>query len=86
MTDKPLRLKHKPGDVFQINEKHGHEGWMGCFVMADEIKDFGIRAFVAWPLDHESKSHAYIRLRWDEIDFVGRAPLIPEDILDKLNT
>src|SRR3990167_9159784 len=30
--------EHKVGDVFQITEEHGRNGWIGAFVMATEIK------------------------------------------------
>lgn len=65
------------GDVFQINEKHGRTGWIGAFVMATEIKTFGIQGFVSHVETHDQQNRAYIRLRWDEIDFIGHAPLVP---------
>ena len=67
------------GDVFQINEKHGRNGWIGAFVMATEIKSWGIQGFVSHIETHEQQSRAYIRLKWDELDYIGRAPLIPGD-------
>jgi hypothetical protein len=44
---RPKAEIHKPGDVFQINEKHGRAGWIGAFVLAEDIKSFGIMGFVA---------------------------------------
>lgn len=70
------QIKFSVGDVFQINEAHGRNGWIGAFVMATEIKSFGIQGFVSHIDTHEEQSRAYIRLRWDEIDFVGHAPLV----------
>jgi hypothetical protein len=72
-------MNHVKGDVFQINEKHGRNGWMGAFVMATEIKPWGIQGFVHQLTDHEHYGRAYIRLIWDEVDFVGHANLIPQD-------
>jgi hypothetical protein len=69
-----------PGDVFQINEHHGRAGWIGAFVMVTEVKGFGIQGFVSHVKAHEEQERAYIRLKWEEIDYVGRAPLIPEDV------
>jgi len=71
---------HKPGDVFQINEKHGRAGWVGTFVMAEKIRPWGIQGFVAVLKTHEEQQRAYIRLEWEHIDYVGHAQLVPEDV------
>jgi hypothetical protein len=68
---------YKEGDVFQITEQHGRGGWIGAFVLATEIKSWGIQGFVACIKNHEEQTSAYIRLRWDEIAYVGHAPLVP---------
>jgi len=70
--------EYKVGDVFQINEKHGRNGWIGAFVLATEIKPWGIQGFVANIDSHDEQSRIYIRLRWDEIEYVGPAILVPE--------
>lgn len=67
------------GQVFQINEKHGREGWIGAFVLATEIKDWGIQGFVHLITTHDKSARAYIRLKWEEIDFIGNAKMIPAD-------
>ena len=67
------------GDVFQINEKHGRKGWIGAFVMATEIKSWGIQGFVSHVETHDQQNKAYIRLKWDELDYVGHAPLVLGD-------
>jgi hypothetical protein len=71
--------EHKAGDVFQINERHGRAGWIGALVVATEIKAFGIQGFVHSVDSHESYSRAYIRLPWDQLEFIGQAVLVPED-------
>jgi hypothetical protein len=72
---------HQPqvGDVFQINESHGRAGWIGAFVLATEIKSWGIQGFVHVVKEHEESARAYIRLNWEHIDYIGRAALIPSD-------
>lgn len=70
---------YRPGDVFQINEAHGRGGWVGAFVMVDTVKPWGLQAFMHLAEDHETASRAYIRLEWQEVDYIGRAVLIPED-------
>jgi hypothetical protein len=70
---------HKIGDVFQINEHHGCGGWMGAFVLATEIKSWGILGYVHTIQTHDEYGRAYIRLPWEQIDYVGKAKLIPAD-------
>jgi hypothetical protein len=67
------------GDVFQINEKHGRNGWVGAFVLATEIKSWGIHGFVSHVETHDQQNRAYIRLKWEEMDYIGHAPLVPGD-------
>ena len=71
--------KYQVGDVFQINERHGRQGWIGAFVMATEIRKWGIQGFVSHVETHDKQTRAYIRLEWYHVDYVGRAPLIPQD-------
>lgn len=71
--------KAQIGDVFQITEKHGRAGWIGAFVMATEIKHWGIQGFVSHVVEHEKQNRAYIRLKWEEIDYIGHAALVPGD-------
>jgi hypothetical protein len=73
-------MAYTNGDVFQIIEKHGRKGWIGAFVLATEIKSWGIQGYVAHIKTHDEQQQAYIRLKWDEIEFVGHAPLIPADV------
>lgn len=69
-------IQHREGDVFQINERHGRNGWIGAFVLATEIKSWGIQGFVSHIETHDKQGRAYIRLKWDEIDFIGHAALV----------
>ena len=71
--------EYQRGDVFQITEKHGRKGWIGAFVLATEIKSWGIQGFVAHLKTHDEQTSAYIRLKWEEIEYIGRAPLVPQD-------
>lgn len=70
---------YRPGDVFQINERHGRAGWIGALVMGTKIKAWGIQGFVSHVESHDKQARAYIRLKWEELDYIGRAPLIPQD-------
>lgn len=71
---------HVEGDVFQITERHGRKGWIGAFVLATEIKSWGIQGFVAHIETHDKQTQAYIRLKWEEIHFIGHAELIPQSL------
>lgn len=82
MSHKPstdgIEQGHVAGDVFQITEAHGRQGWIGAFVLATEIKTWGIQGFVVHVQTHDEQSKAYIRLKWEEIEYIGHAVLIPE--------
>jgi len=78
--DKPAEGTLKPGWVFQINETHGRLGWVGAFVLATEIRSWGIQGFVCHVDTHEEQSRAYIRLKWSEIEPVGVASLVPGEL------
>ena len=74
----------KPGAVVQIAPEHGRNGWIGAFVLVEEVKTWGIQGFVHVIETHDVNKSAYIRLKWDEIDLVCmRAPIVPMDINDK---
>ena|ERR1700760_2643000 len=66
------------GDVYQINEKHGRAGWVGAFVLAIDIRSWGVLGFVHLIKTHEQNESAFIRLEWNHIDYVGKAALVPE--------
>jgi hypothetical protein len=57
--------------VVQINE-NGQEGWIGCFVLVTEVKHWGIQGFVQIP---KSEGQAYVRLTYDQIEYIGQAAL-----------
>lgn len=74
-------------DVFQITYEgkgtEGKEGWVGAFVLAAEIKPWGIQGFVHHIETRDCFKQAFIRLSWEDIEYVGRATLVrlsePED-------
>jgi hypothetical protein len=74
-----LRRNARPGWVFQINHTHGRNGWIGAFVLATEIKPWGIQGFVHHITNHDTSAQVFIRLKWEELDYIGKAALIPQD-------
>lgn len=67
------------GDIFQIIEKHGRAGWIGALIIATEIKSWGIQGFAPHILTHDQQRRLYIHLKWEDIEWVGRAVLVPSD-------
>ena len=71
-------VTHRVGDVFQINEREGRAGWIGAFVLATDIYLWGIQGFVVCIKTHDVQEHAYIRLEWKCVDYIGHAALLPK--------
>ena len=63
----------KKNSVVQANEKAGD--WCGCLLLVDEVKAFGVMAHVKIPFSGD----AYVRLKFDQIDYIGEAVLITEE-------
>lgn len=63
----------KVGSVVQVNENQGT--WAGCTVVVDEIKSFGVQAYLKIPM----QGIAYVRLKWEEIEYVGTAIYVAVD-------
>ena len=57
--------------IVQINE-NGCLGWIGCICQVDEIKTWGVQAWVQIPMS----GSAYVRLNWDQFEYVGDSMLI----------
>lgn len=68
-----MRDNIKENSVVQINE-NGNAGWVGCLVQVSEIKSFGIQGWVKIPMEGD----AFIRLNWNQIDFIGQAVMSPQ--------
>ena len=75
--------RYRQGDVFQIIESHDRQGWVGAFVLATEIKLWGVMGFVHSIDTNDEYSRIYIRLPWDHIEYIGHAPLIPHDEVEE---
>lgn len=58
----------KRHDIVQVNERHD---WVGCFVYVTEVKSWGVQGFVQVP----NQGQAFIRLKHEEYEKVGRAEL-----------
>lgn len=59
----------KRGDVFQINPAHDPDVFGGAFIVATEIKEWGVQG---WCHALKCNSVAYYRVKWEDIEPVGR--------------
>lgn len=64
----------KKNSVVQVNE-NGPEEWMGCLMQVSELKTWGVLAWVKIPV----QGNAYLRLKFEQIDYIGEAVLMPQE-------
>lgn len=57
--------------ITEMNEER--QGWIGCFVQVSELKSFGIQGWVQIPETHQQSGSAYIRLNWEQFEYIGQA-------------
>ena len=64
--------KVKKNDVIQINEKFKSTGWIGCLMIVDEVKSWGVQAYLHVPMQGD----AYLRIKHGEYDVIGKAAMV----------
>ena len=66
------------GDVVQFNEKHK---WCGCFGFVNEVKDCGndVRYMIGVPVPQQGTAYIFTMMSAQEIEWVGKAILMPGD-------
>lgn len=70
----------KPGDVVQLIPEFENQMLAGCMVTVTEVKSFGCQGYVQCTGENgKMGGQAYIRPRWDEMEYVGQAPFIIGD-------
>lgn len=62
----------KKNDVIQINEKFKGTGWIGCLMIVDEVKSWGVQAYLHVPMQGD----AYLRIKHGEYDVIGKAAMV----------
>lgn len=67
--------KVKKNDVIQINEKCGNKSWTGCLMIVDEVKNWGVQAYLHIPMQGD----AYLRINHGEYDVIGEAALVADE-------
>lgn len=65
----------QPGDLVQIDPEHsGNPMFAGCILCVTEIKSWGVQGYVqALGENGQQGGQAYYRIKWDQIEHVGRA-------------
>lgn len=59
--------------TIQVNE-NGNVDWIGCLLQVDEVKSWGVLAYVNMPY----KSNVYVRIKFGHFDIIGSAVMIPQ--------
>ena len=72
---------YAPGDIFQINDLHTRQGWIGALVQAVKLRDWGIHGFILVPRSDDLHGEIHLRLNWNEITFIGHG--IDQKIFNK---
>ena len=64
------------GDIVQITNEDHH--WFPCLIIVSEPKSWGIQGFTVIPNNNreETNGQAFIRLKNEDIEFVGKARVI----------
>lgn len=62
------------GDVIQINEYHKDVKWIGCLMIVNDVRSWGVQAGMHVP----GMGNTYLRVNHNEYDRIGRAALIEE--------
>jgi hypothetical protein len=67
------------GSVVQIHPTLCGPLFQGCFLLVTEVKTWGVQGFFAIPKNREEPpGEAYFRAKWEEIEYVGLAPWVPD--------
>ena len=68
------------GDVLQITAADGRPDHTGWFLVVTEPKDFGAMGYILSPYEDMGlvrfKGVAYLRVKFEEVEYVGKAPLV----------
>ena len=69
-------MEIKVNDIVQISPEVDHQGgfWAGNLLVVTEVHKWGVQGFCRTP-----EGNAYIRLKFDQIEKVGRLVWVPVD-------
>ena len=70
----------KVGSVVQLNEHASSECMVGCLMIVTEVGAWGVQGFVSVMQSMDKPApRAYFRPKWDAIEYVGTAVLMPDE-------
>lgn len=58
----------KERDIIEVSANVSDSGWIGCIMIVDEVKEWGVLASMVVPF----KGWTSLRLNWDEFDLIGK--------------
>lgn len=76
------------GDLVQINPENEHQ-WGGFFAVVTEPKTWGFQGYLLSARDFEAvkfKGRAFVRIKFEDCEYVGKVTWIEEDKLDDEKT
>ena len=68
MTNDEKKAQIDKGTVIQVTGENVGD-WEGCLLVVDEVKPWGVQAGMHIP----EKGAAFIRLKWEDIDYIGQS-------------
>lgn len=76
LSQRENKMKIKANDIVQISPEVDHQGgfWAGNLLVVTEVHEWGVQGFC-----RGTEGYAYIRLKFDQIEKVGRLAWVPED-------
>jgi len=69
----------KPRDVLQICETYPDQGYVGAFLLVEEVKAWGVQGFVHHVETRAKSGRIYLRIKWEHLEYIGTANLVPGD-------
>ena len=70
----------RPGDIVQITDSSRH-GILGALLMVETVKPWGIQGFIHHVDTFDESKRLYLRLEHVQFERVGRAVLVPADVI-----
>lgn len=74
------KQKLEIGDVLQIIAQEGRPEYTGCLLVVTEPKEWGAQGYFLSPFEGMGltrfKGVAYLRVKFEEVEYVGKAPLV----------
>lgn len=77
-----MNTRLSPGDLVQITQER--KGLLGAILLVTEVKTWGVQGFIHHVNSFQESSEIYLRLTHGQFERVGRAVLVPADMLEDI--